>query len=141
MTVQRCYVDTSIFAYALGGEHAERAPSRRVVELATAGELELHASVEMLQELLHHRMRRVDRDAALRQVRAVRDLCVLHPFDTTVLERALELVATTSVRGRDAVHAATALLHGLPTLLSSDTDFDAVPALTRVRPADLERNG
>lgn len=131
------FVDTSVLAHALGDRHPERAPARRVVELAASGAVVLHASVEMVQELLHHRMRRTDHEAALRQTHAAAELCVLHAFDTAVLSRALELVASSAARGRDAVHAATALLHGLPTILSSDPDFDLVPGLTRLSPADL----
>lgn len=131
------FVDTSVLAYALGDRHPQRAASRHVVERATSGEILLHASVEMVQELLHHRLRRTDRTAALRQARAAADLCILHAFDEAVLSRALELVASSPTRGRDAVHAATALLHDVPTMLSSDTDFDTVPGLTRVSPIDL----
>lgn len=131
------FVDTSVLAYALGDRHSQRTASRRVVERAASGVIVLHASVEMVQELLHHRMRRADRPTALRQARAAAELCILHPFDQAVLSRALELVAATPTRGRDAVHAATALLHGVPTILSSDPDFDVVPGLTRVSPADI----
>lgn len=136
MSAEHYFVDTSVFAYALGGQHAERAPSRAVVEAATAGRLVLHASVEMVQELLHHRMRRADRDGALRQARAAAELCIVHAFDGAVLARALDLVSATSLRGRDAVHAATALQHGLPAMLSADPDFDVVPGLTRISPAE-----
>lgn len=126
--------DTSVFAYALGGRHELRDPCRQVIEAATAGRVVLHASVEMVQELLHHRMRRTDRTTALRQARAAGELCVLHAFDPSVLARALDLVATTTVGGRDAVHAATALAHGIGTIISSDPDFDVVPDLVRVAP-------
>ncbi|WP_163544468.1 type II toxin-antitoxin system VapC family toxin [Occultella kanbiaonis] len=130
-------VDTAVFAYALGLPHERRDACRRIVELAAEGEVELHASVEMVQELLHHRMRRTQREAAVRQARAVADLCVLHPFDAAVLARALDLVSRTSLRGRDAVHAATATVNGIARLLSSDPDFDGVPGLVRVDPGDL----
>jgi predicted nucleic acid-binding protein len=130
-------VDTSVFAYALGDRHPARAACRRVVELATAGDLELHASVEMVQELLHHRMRRTDRAAALRQARAAGELCILHPFDDVVLRRALELVGSSTMRGRDAVHAATALAQGLTSVLTTDLDFDGITGLVRTDPADL----
>ncbi len=136
MRVVHYFADTSVFAYALGGHHVERAPARAVITAATAGELVLHASVEMVQELLHHRMRRGDRAAAVRQARAAGELCVLHAFDDAVLGRALDLVSTTPTRGRDAVHAATALHHGVSTMLSTDPDFDTVPGLTRITPGE-----
>lgn len=131
------FVDTSVFAYALGDRHEQRPASQRVIEEAAAGHIVLHASVEMVQELLHHRMRRGDHQGALRQATAAGDLCILHPFDHVVLSRALDLVATSRLRGRDAVHAATALVHGTPQFLGADADFDVVPGLRRVPPRDL----
>ncbi|WP_448072706.1 type II toxin-antitoxin system VapC family toxin [Georgenia yuyongxinii] len=135
MTAPAYLVDTSVFAYALGGEHPLRRPCQRLVEMATAGEVVLHASVELVQEVLHHRMRRGERAVALRQARACAELCVLHPFDTVVLQRALQIVESSRMRGRDAVHAATALTHGLPRIVSTDPDFDGVEGLSRLDPA------
>ena len=137
MSAPAYFVDTAVFAYALGDRHDQRAAAQRVVEEAATGRIVLHASMEMVQELLHHRMRRGERTAALRQARSVAGLCILHPFDQPVLDRALELVATSPIRGRDAIHAATALLHGIPRLLSPDADFDVVADLERIPPERL----
>lgn len=129
-------VDTAVFAYALGGEHPLREPCQAVVAAAGAGLLELHASVEMVQELVFHRMRRADRNAAVRQARDTAILCVLHDFDRAVLDRALHLIETSEQIGwRDAVHAATALQNGLSTIISPDPAFDQVDGLTRLSPA------
>lgn len=50
------------------------------------------------------------------------------------------MFARSSVGGRDAVHAATALTRGIPMVLSPDVGFDHVPGLERVDPTDaLER--
>ncbi|MDR2454519.1 MAG: PIN domain-containing protein, partial [Bifidobacteriaceae bacterium] len=57
-------------------------------------------------------------------------------FDARVLDVALELVrADDAVRGRDAVHAATAIAHGIGLIASTDPAFGAVPGLTRLTPA------
>ncbi|ANS79853.1 hypothetical protein SGUI_2457 [Serinicoccus hydrothermalis] len=83
----------------------------------------MHASAEAVQEFLFHRLRRGDREGAVAQTRAMMDALVLHPVDATVLERALQLVITTPLRGRDAVHAATALLAGFEEIVTTDDDF------------------
>jgi predicted nucleic acid-binding protein len=58
------------------------------------------------------------------------------PFDELVLSRAIGLVRDTeAVRGRDAVHAATALVHGIERVVSTDPAFDRVPGLSRWTPA------
>lgn len=137
MTRSAYLVDTAVFAYALGGAHPMKRPCQAVLSTAGAATIELHASTEMVQELLFHRMRRIDRSAAAAQARDAAALCVLHDFDEAVLYRSIELVATSPVLGgRDAVHAATALQHGLEAILSPDRDFDVVAGLRRVDPAD-----
>jgi hypothetical protein len=53
------------------------------------------------------------------------------------LSRSMELVATSeALGGRDAVHAATALVHGLQTIVSPDTAFDGIDGLYRLAPTD-----
>lgn len=126
-------VDTSVFAYALGGAHPQREPCREFLRDARSNGLELHASVEMVQELAYHRMRRTDPATAVEQGRLAARACILHPFDERVLETALRMIAEGAVRGRDAVHAATAQLAGIRTIASTDPAFDAV--LDRLDPA------
>lgn len=127
-------LDASVFLYALGGEHALRAPCREV--LAHPG-LELHASVELVQEVVFHRLRRADRDQAVAEARLVADSCRLHDFDAAVLRRALSLIAEGRVGGRDAVHAATALEAGIGVIVSPDSDFDGIPGIVRIDPRNL----
>lgn len=128
-------IDTAVFAYALGGEHRYRSSCRRVLEMARDGEVRLHASVEMVQELLFHRMRMTGREQAVTQARAAGRSCVLHDFDQRVLERSLEIVRSTPIRGRDAVHVATAELAGLSVIVTPDAAFDTL--LTRLDPLDM----
>lgn len=56
MTAPSHVIDTSVLAYALGDQHPRRRATRQVVQLAADGAIVLHASVEMVQELLHHRI-------------------------------------------------------------------------------------
>ena len=50
-------------------------------------------------------------------------------------------MARSHVRGRDAVHAATALDAGFDTIVSTDRDFDGIPGLTQRDPRDSARTG
>lgn len=112
-----------------------RLPCRDV--LAHPG-LELHASVELVQEVVFHRMRRGDRADAVAVARLVADSCQLHDFDADVLRRALSLIAEGGVGGRDAVHAATALAVGVGVIISPDADFDGIDGLTRIDPRNVD---
>jgi predicted nucleic acid-binding protein len=123
--------------YAVGDRHDQRDACRALVSTATDGGIELHASVELVQEFLFHRLRRGNRALAVKQTRDVAALCVLHPFDTEVAGRMIDLVASAGIGGRNAVHAATALLHGFEALVSPDRGFDTVPGLLRIDPTAL----
>jgi predicted nucleic acid-binding protein len=49
---------------------------------------------------------------------------------------ALGLIADINgLGGRDAVHAATAIRHGLSTTISPDRAFDLIPGPRRIEPA------
>ncbi|MFT4008473.1 MAG: type II toxin-antitoxin system VapC family toxin [Nocardioidaceae bacterium] len=136
--MKQFFIDTTIATYALGGPHPLRPPCIEVLAAATDARVRLHLSAEAIQEVLHHRMRRDDRAPALAAARALAALCHVHDFDSAVLRRSLDLVATSTIRDRDAVHAATALEQGFTSIVSADPDFDGIPDLRRIDPRDLE---
>lgn len=131
------FVDTSVLLVAVGGDHADRAACRGFMAAAARRKAALHASVEAVQEFLFHRMRVGERATALRATRALIASLRLHDFDADVLRRSLELVELTSLRGRDAVHAATALGAGFGQIVTLDADFAQVPGLEVVHPGSV----
>jgi predicted nucleic acid-binding protein len=93
------------------------------------------ASTEMIQEFVHHRLRQtLDRTRCVSDARNLTELVRVVPFDHTVLTSALDLIERTGIRGRDAVHVATALTQGVTHIISTDSDFDNIPGLTRLDP-------
>lgn len=83
----------------------------------------------------------VGKESAIREFDQVERLVVWHAFDLDILRAARDLMARSHVRGRDAVHAATALAAGFDTIVSTDRDFDGIPGLTRRDPRDSARTG
>lgn len=132
---RRVFIDTPVVLYALGGPHPERGSCRALVAAAASGELELHASIELVQEVTFHRLRRVSVAEAVASGRLLLDACILHPVDSAVMVRSLQLVEAGLLRGRDALHAATALEHGFAELVTTDADFADLPGLTIVSPS------
>lgn len=128
------FVDSSVLLYAVGGTHRHQQSCRRILQAAQAKTVVLHGSVECVQEALFHRLRMTDRTSALADASDFRELLTLHDFDRTVLTRMLGLVEHTHLRGRDVVHAATALEHGFTEIVAADRDFDGIPGLARVDP-------
>lgn len=131
------FLDTSVLVLAYGTDHPLRQHCRGIVRRAHHDEFTLNLSTEAVHEFLHHRMRRAPRTTAVTNARDVVLGCVVHPLDAAVLQRSISLVETTPIRGRDAVHAATALEHGFTEIVSTDRDFDSVPGLRRVDPGEL----
>ncbi|OJU42387.1 MAG: hypothetical protein BGN97_07670 [Microbacterium sp. 69-10] len=130
-------VDANVVIYALGHAEPQRTRCRAFLEDLWSGTGRGYASVEMVQEVVHHRLRRGGRADAVNDARDMSKLLIVLDFDHEVLERSLELIETTSIRGRDAVHAATALAYGIETIASSDPAFDGIPGITRVDPLTM----
>lgn len=132
-------LDTTVGIYALGEDTARRATNRALLTRAASGEFNAYASVEMVQELVHHRLRKTgDRRVASANGRDIGAVCTLLNFDREVLDLSLDLIERVpTIRGRDAVHAATAIAYGLTRIASTDRAFDGILGLTRLDPADL----
>lgn len=136
--LRRFLYDTSIFIYALGGDHPYREPCREIVRKATAGELQGEASADLLQELAHQRLRRTgDRVDAARSTRNVADLVQLHSLEPEDALRGIDLFEThPKLDARDAVFAALALNRGIDAILATDRAFDEIDDLERIDPAN-----
>jgi len=114
------------------------AACRRVLQLIGDGAIKAVASVEMIQEVVFHRQRRAgDAAAATGVAEDLMEAVTLVDFDRPVLVESLRLVRSGQARGRDAVHAATALVAGVPVIITPDSDFDGIPGLRRIDPTDV----
>lgn len=138
MSLGSVLLDAAVFVYAVGGPHPYRAPCQRLVGALGDGDLDGHASVLVVQEVLHQRARRTgDRHGAVRVARDVATVCTLHDVTGDDLRLALDLFGRGgSLGAADAVHVATAINRDLGTVISPDTDFDEPATLRRVDPLD-----
>lgn len=132
-------LDTAVPLYASGGDSPHRQPCLEVMEAVIDGRIEAMASTEMIQEFVFHQLRRSgNRERSVADARDLSRVTTILDFGSTVLDNALELIERVpTVRGRDAVHAATALVFDIPAVVSPDRAFDQVPGLRRVEPAEL----
>jgi predicted nucleic acid-binding protein len=129
-------IDTSVPLYALGRPSPWREECLAVMKAIANEAIEGYSSTEMIQEALHHRLRVTGNTiASVEQCSELQSLLSLLPFDERVLSRAMDLIrGTNTICGRDAVHAATALVHGIDHIVSTDSAFDHVPGLARLTP-------
>lgn len=138
--MRRFLYDTSIFVYALGGEHPYKEPCREILRRAAAGDLQGEASADLLQEFIHQRVRRTgDRLGAAKAARSLATLAWWHPVEPNDVQRGIDLFEThNELNARDAVFAALAINRGIDAILTTDRAFDGVDELERIDPADKQ---
>jgi uncharacterized protein len=135
--VARLFLDAHVFLYAIGADSPHRTACRAVLEAVGQGKLDGVTSSEVLQEILHVRSRRMNVKDAASAVRAAADLVVevLPVTRGDVLEACRMLEVHAGLGARDALHAAVMKNSEVHILVSVDRDFDAVPELKRLEPA------
>jgi uncharacterized protein len=136
----RVYLDTNVLVYAIGGDSPHRDPCRAILRAVAERRLVGETSAYTVQELVRQRRRRGDRQALVR-ARSAMDVCAeLHPVDGGVLRGAIETVERyPRLDIADAVHIATAVAHGISTLVSADRGLDGIAGVERVDPLDGDR--
>lgn len=129
-------LDTTVLVYAKGADHPLRDPCRDLIAAIAAGAVEATTSVEAIQEFVHVRARRRGREDAAGLGRDYAEL--LSPLlvvEAEHLERGLALFERVQSLGAfDAVLAAGAIAAGATALVSADSGFADVSALTHVMP-------
>ncbi len=134
-------LDTNIFMYAAGEDHPLREPCVRVTQMIIGRPDRFLADSEVLQEILH-RYQSVRRWGFGREVfRAFVEL--LHGRIEPVYAEDVVHAATLAdehpgISSRDLVHAAVALRLGVSHIISTDTDFDRLPVVTRLAPERID---
>ena len=136
----RVYLDSNVLLYAVGEHSRYRAPCRHVLERVASRSVVGETSILTVQEVVHHRQRRGDVTPASHG-RQVLSICsATHPLDRSIGLAAMALMDDRShLQTSDAIHAATALRHGITFLISADRDFDGIPGIERVDPLDGAR--
>ena len=132
----RVFIDSNVPMYAVGREHAYKAPSVAVLERAARGDFEAVTSSEVHQEILH-------RFLALRLPTQARQISEhFHGAVPAVLPVTIDDVArarTLSITypnlpARDLIHVAVMLNSGVTSILSADRHFDTVAEILRIDP-------
>lgn len=137
-----CFLDTNIVMYAVGKEHALKAPCIAALRTIEAGELRVVTSVEVLQEIVHRYQGAGRLDLAQRVIDDLKVLCEeIFPVHLPDLEAALSLLhAHATISARDALHAAVMLRHGIQQILSTDRHFDEISEIRRLDPTEESRS-
>lgn len=125
--------------YAVGVEHAFKAPCIAILESIAQGELKAVTDVEVLQELLHRYTALGQRERAVEVCRlflqVVPDVLTV---TSEIIRRALELHHQFSqLQARDSLHTAVMLEYQITHIISADRHFDGIPGIVRVDPSQV----
>lgn len=128
------FVDSNVPMYVAGRDHPHRDASRRFLESARAGAVDICTSTEVLQEVLYRytALNRPDLAGAVYDLFV--QLCpTIFPVTLADTDRAKALVTGPSGIGvRDAMHAAVMLNHDVTDVATFDRAFDRIEGITRV---------
>jgi predicted nucleic acid-binding protein len=129
-------VDSNIFMYAAGKEHAFKDKSAGFLARVADGSVDATIDAEVLQEILH-RYRVLGRWADGKVV--YDNARIIFPavlaITVEVIDRARILLDRYSdLMARDAVHAAVVEVHKLESICSFDRDFDRIRGVRRIEP-------
>ncbi|MGE5283314.1 MAG: type II toxin-antitoxin system VapC family toxin [Chloroflexota bacterium] len=129
-------LDTTVLVYAKGADHSLREPCRNLLTAIATDAIQATTSVEAIQEFVHVRSRRRDREDAAALGRDYADLLSpLLEVDGESLRSGLALFErAASVGAFDAVLAAAAISANATALVSADGGFGEIPGLTHVVP-------
>lgn len=134
------FIDANVPIYAAGRENPYKQPCAQVLILAAEHPMSFVTDAEVLQELLH-RYLALERWALGREVlhnfaEVMRDR--IQPVHVEDIDLAARLADThRGISARDLVHAAVMLRLGVHQIISSDSDFDRLPDITRLDPAQV----
>ena len=137
----RAFIDANIPMYAAGSEHPLRTPCARVMDIVAAHPGRFVTDAEVFQEIIHRYLseRRwpLGREVFNRFVRIMQRY--IEPVYTEDVLDAAELADNhPGINARDLVHAAVALRLGISRIISTDTDFDRLPVMTRLAPERID---
>ena len=138
------FIDTNIPIYASGREHFYKEPCVRIMRIASESPLAFVTSVEVFQELVHryHASRRWEFGRqVVRSFAEIMQGRIEPVYADDILLAARLADHHPNVSTRDLVHAAVMQRLGADRIISADTDFDRLPGITRLDPADVEEWG
>jgi uncharacterized protein len=133
------FVDSNIIMYAVGAEHAYRAPCLAALERIVREDLPAVVSSEIHQEILRRYLSIGLADQAVEVSQRLETvISTTLPVTLADVRRARQLAGGHPGLGaRDLLHAAVMLENGLTRILSKDRHFDQVAEIERIDPHDF----
>ena len=133
------FIDANVPIYAAGREHPYREPCIRVLAAVNDNPEAFVTDAEVFQEIMHHYLRTERRDAGQVVVESFAAMMQGRVSPVTINDVLAAGHLAKEHRGlnsRDLLHLAVMHRLGVTRVITADTDFDRVPGIIRVDPAD-----
>ncbi|HKZ49942.1 MAG TPA: type II toxin-antitoxin system VapC family toxin [Candidatus Nanoarchaeia archaeon] len=131
----KVYVDANVFIFAAISEEELGQKAIRVLDKIKERKINSYTSVLTFDEVFWKVKKMRNKEFALLITEAMLSLPNLTFLDTTyeTVSAAHSLLERHDELGpRDAIHAATALAHGIRSVMSTDPDFDNLHGIKRI---------
>jgi len=128
------YLDSNVFIYPVLFADAKAERCRAILRQVVDREFPAVTSVLTWDEFVYVVQKVLGRNVAVAEGQKFLRFPHLSFLrtDVEILMRAQRLLTEYNVRPRDAIHAATALVHGANDIISDDGDFDAIKDVRRI---------
>lgn len=127
------YIDSNVVVYASLDSGEKGKWCRALLERIEEGEERGGSSYLTYDEVLWKIDNYTSKEEALEATEAILTMPNLRFFDVDdeVIWKTHQLISEKGLDPRDAVHASTAMIHGIYTVVSEDDDFDDLEELDR----------
>ncbi|MFW6305153.1 MAG: type II toxin-antitoxin system VapC family toxin [Candidatus Saliniplasma sp.] len=127
------YIDSNVLIYAVLDDGEKGRWCRELLESIEKGEERGGSSYLTYDEVFWKVDRTSSKEDALEATEVILTMPNLRFFsvDDEVIWEAHQLISKKGLDPRDAIHASTARIHGIYTIVSEDDDFDELEELDR----------
>ena len=134
------FIDTCIFIYSASEDNEFKGSCLSVLKKIREKKIEAVTGVEVFQELVHFYRRKGLQEKGLEICWGALSLPIsILPVTENDLRVYLSMLSKgrRNVQSRDFLHAAVMLNNGIERIITVDKDFDKIPGITRVGPAEV----
>ena len=131
------YLDTNVFIYAATNDDEKGNWARQILKTIIEEKEQGYTSCLTWDEVVHALWKLRGKEKAHIEGRKMLELGNIHflPPTINIINKAQDLIEQTSLKPRDAIHAATAIVKGISNFATNDDDFDEVKELKRLKPS------
>jgi hypothetical protein len=127
------YIDSNVFIYPHSGNGLKSEASIKIIQEIIIGGLDAFTSYLTWDEVVHSLRKIIGKEKAIEQGKIFLNIPNVNflSVNNEIIRKSQELMEKYSLKPRDAIHAASAILNKCDFIVSDDSDFDKVKEIKR----------